>query len=162
MRRTPRNRTRGTRRAITTMAVSLALIIALSPSASGEPHPQGESLACGQEINRTDENGTFRLRFQCLPAQGLLNWGFTFNERWRAMAISPVTESGMRYWQNGVRPPDNSDRVVPIDYFFHGTIPAVFVGDNVEYQDYFTFRANFGADNGTARVAIAGSVILKP
>lgn len=144
------------------LAAGLAVALLAAPTALAEPPPRGEALACGQDITRTDTNGTFHLRFQCLPTQGLLNWGFTFNPQWRAMAIGPVTESGLRYWQNGTQKSDNSDHEVPVDYIFHGTVPNVFVGDDIEYQDFFTFRANFGANTGTARIAIAGSVILKP
>lgn len=56
----------------------------------------------------------------------------------------------------------NQTHLVPIDYIFHGSIPGVFVGNDIDYQNFFVFRANFGLNIGTARVAIAGSVILKP
>lgn len=140
----------------------MALALTVATPAAADPHPNGESLACGQEIVRTDENGTFRMRLQCLPTQGVLNWGFTFNPQWRAMAISPVSEDGMRYWRNGARMPKNSPHVEPVDYFYHGTRPEVFVGEDIDYQNFFTFKANFGGATGTARVAFAGSVILKP
>lgn len=150
-------------RSVSILAAVLAVALLTAPTAAAEPHPNGEALACGQEIARTDENGTFHLRFQCLPTQGLLNWGFTFNPQWRAMAISPVDEAGLRTWRNSAFLTQNSNHPgESINYLFHGTVPGVFVGDDIDYQDFLTFRANFGGTTGTARVAFAGSVILKP
>ena len=142
--------------------VAMALALTMSTPALVEPHPNGESLAGGQAITRTDENGTFRLAFQCLATEGRLNWGFTFNPQWRAMASGPVTGDGMGYWCNGRRMPRNTRHIQPVDYSFHGTLPEVFVGEDIDYQDFFSFRADFGGATGTARVAIAGSVILTP
>jgi hypothetical protein len=148
------------------LSLLLALVLAgatASSAAAAQPPPQGEPMACGQEKTIIDDNGTFDLRFQCLPDQGVLNWGFRFNQRWRAMAISPVSERGLQYWRNGVEQRRNSDHVEAIDYVFHGTMSGVFVGEHVEYADFFVFRADFGGgQTGTARVTIAGSVILTP
>lgn len=68
----------------------------------------------------------------------------------------------MQFWQDGAARARNAQHLVPVDYVFHGSIPGVFVGNDIDYQDYFVFPANFGVDTGTARLAVAGSVILKP
>ena len=41
--------------------------------------------------------------------------------------------------------------LVPVDYVFHGSIPGVLVGNDIDYQDFFVFRANFGAGTGDRR-----------
>ena len=76
------------------------------------------------------------------------------------MAISPVRELGLRYWRDGAAPDQNAPHLEPVDYWYHGTMTRVFVGQDIDYQDTFIFRADFGGQTGTARVTIAGSVIL--
>lgn len=154
-------------RAVVVGIVGVLTLVLVGATATGTPagpgdNPPGEPLACGQEINRTDENGTFNLRFQCLPDRGLVDWGFQMSPSLRAIITGPVTEQGLMWWQNGRPASQNSPHVEPADYIFHGRLNPVFVGDDIDYQDLFTFRVNYGGQSGSGRATVAGSVRLTP
>lgn len=54
-------------------------------AASDAGNQEVERLACGQDLTRTDENGTLYLRFQCLPDRGVVNWDFRLSLAVRAI-----------------------------------------------------------------------------
>ena len=76
-----------------------------STSAPQKLDNEVETIACGQEIPYSDENGTWQLRFQCLEEYGVVNWHFNFSPSVRAIAASPATEDGLRWWRNGAEHP---------------------------------------------------------
>ncbi|ASU77989.1 hypothetical protein CDG81_06345 [Actinopolyspora erythraea] len=65
----------------------------------------------------------------------------------------------MRWWRDGVEQPKNAPHFEPPDYLFHGTMKKVWVHNNIDYQDYLTFRHNIGP-GGTASVTFAGTLDL--
>ena len=119
-------------------------------SASADP-----IMYCTTERSNSDSNGSFHLARVCSLRQ--LRWDFRISARIKAIIVSPVSETGLWYWINGVRQPRNSPHVVGKTYIFHGTMSGVDTGERVQYQDYMTFRHNIGG-GGTGSITFAGVV----
>ncbi|MGH3796564.1 MAG: hypothetical protein ACRDSP_16945 [Pseudonocardiaceae bacterium] len=112
-------------------------------------------MFCTTGRSYTDSNGTLNLARFCDLRQ--LRWDYRISEGVQAIIVSPVSETGLWYFINGVRQPRNSPHVEPRDYLFHGTMSGIDTGVTVDYQDYMTFRHNIGP-GGTGSITFAGSV----
>lgn len=119
----------------------------------------GDPIWCGGRISRGDSNGYFDIAYQCGSTR-TLPWGFQIHNNIRAIIVSNVTEIGMSWWRNGSFAGQNAPHTVPSDYLFHGTFNPVYAGNDIDYNDYMTFRHNVGS-GGTGSLSIAGSVVLQ-
>ncbi len=114
-------------------------------------------ISCEGSGNRSDSNGTLSLQYACISSSGTLAWGYRISPAVRAIIVSNVSESGLRWWRNGVSMPQNAPHVVPKDYTIHGSMTPTYNNNRVEYQDYMTFRHNVGS-GGTGSITWAGRV----
>jgi hypothetical protein len=117
--------------------------------------PVPDIMFCTTGRSYTDSNGTLNLARFCDLRQ--LRWDYRISEGVQAIIVSPVSETGLWYFINGVRQPRNAPHLEPRDYLFHGTMSGIDTGVTVDYQDYLTFRHNIGP-GGTGSITFAGSV----
>jgi hypothetical protein len=120
------------------------------------------TLKCGQEYRHTEPTeGTLGLRFQCLPSYGVLNWDFTLSPSQRAQIPlgNVVSESGLSWTRNGAPGAKNAPHPAePSDYWFHGTMNPVSVGDTIFYEDTCTYPNTFGSET---TLKVVGTVHLE-
>lgn len=124
------------------------------------PRAQGAPLRCNDRITGNDLSGVFNIAYSC-PAGSTrrsLPWSYSIHVWEQAIISGPIHERGMAWWQNGWPGPWNAPHTVPADYLLHGTLGPVFKNDQVDYNDYITFRHVFG---GTGSITVAGSVYLE-
>lgn len=125
----------------------------------------GAPLRCWGSLSVPDSNGRFTIQYNCnsssTPGAGTLPWGYKISSSVQAIIVSPVSETGLRWWRNGYLGGQNAPHTVPKNYQFHGTMNPVWTTDSVSYQDYMTFRHNIGP-GGTASITFAGGVKLQP
>ncbi|BFU44701.1 hypothetical protein KRMM14A1004_29380 [Krasilnikovia sp. MM14-A1004] len=121
--------------------------------------PTGESMWCLGYISRNDANSTFYIQYNC-GSPRTLTWGWKLSASLQSVIVSSVSEIGLQWWRNGAFAGQNAPHVVPKDYTIHGTMNPVYAGNDIDYQDYATFRHNVGT-GGTGSVSWAGSVILR-
>lgn len=118
------------------------------------PPPEQEYayIYCDRVYVFTDQSGTFSLQKRC--GEPYAPWGYVLDPYWQARAVSPVTESGLEWWNQstGAKLGQNSPHVAPADYAFHGTMNPVKKGWYVKYRDTFTFRI----PEGTVKITIFG------
>jgi hypothetical protein len=135
---------------------------ALAPQAeSGHTTMQdGEPIRCGNRVVATDGNGKFEIAYSCTSKGRSLVWGFRLSAQVQAIIVGLVNETGLRWWRNGSERPRNAPHTAAPSYQFHGTMSPVSSGNDIDYQDYLTFRHDLGS-GGSGSVSFAGSVILK-
>lgn len=102
-----------------------------------------------------DGNGTEHIRYNC-PYK-VVNWGFQISAKLRAIAISPVTESGATWYRDGAYGGKNAGHLEGAGYFFHGTFNPVYNRDDIVYWDSHVFRVNVGGATGTAHLNTGGA-----
>lgn len=83
-------------------------------------------------------------------------WGYEISAAVQAIIVSNVKERGLSWWRDGAFAGQNSPHTVPGDYHFHGNMSPVYSGNEVDYNDYFTFRHNIGS-GGTGSISLAGT-----
>lgn len=119
----------------------------------------GESMWCLGSIGVGDANSFFTIQYSC-GSRRRLAWSWKLSAALRAIIVSPVSERGLEWWRNGAFAGQNAPHSAPKDYTFHGNMNPVYAGNDIDYQDYATFRHNVGP-GGTGSVIWSGSVILE-
>jgi hypothetical protein len=126
------------------------------PPADAAGGPNGQLLVCNQFHRFTDSNGSWTFQHRCGGTTG--PWGYQINAGLCAIAISPVSESGMQWTRNGRRMPRQAPHPnVFCRYQFHGTYNPEHDFDVISYNDHFTFRVEVGGQTGTANLDIHGT-----
>jgi RHS repeat-associated protein len=132
----------------------------LSPMpAPGNTRPQPISCAHGW-YTFYDADGTFYLNYVCGYHE--LVWHYRLSAAVRSIIIGDVSETGLKYWVNGLARPQNAPHVRYAWYYFHGTMSNVHNYNIVMYQDNFDFPVEVDGDTGEADVPISGMVRLTP
>ncbi len=116
-------------------------------------------LRCDKNPSWSDVRGTLHARFNC--HKSTINWGYQVSRQVQAIITGPVREVGVSWWRNGKSQPRNAGHTVVASYLMHGTLNPVNHGDHVQFQDYMTFRVNFGGQTGTGSLAWASDVMAK-
>jgi hypothetical protein len=120
----------------------------------------GTPLYCGSKWSSGDANGYWNIGYQCLAGnKRTIPWGFNLSIGIQNTVVGLVTEDGLTWFRNLGYAGKNTGHVEVPDYVFHGNLNPVAAGDDIDYQDLFTYRHNVGT-GGTARLAVAGSVVL--
>ena len=105
-----------------------------------------------------DGNGTFDVAYYC-GSRRTMPWGYKLSKRVRAIVVGNIHEDGLRWWRNGARQPKNAAHVVSPSYHLHGTMRPVYRKNDVDCQDYITFRHNIGP-GGRGSVTFAAHLQL--
>lgn len=119
----------------------------------------GVDMWCWGSLNVPDGNGDFSIQYNC-GSPRTLPWGYQISSAVQSIIVSPVSETGLRWWRNSYLAGQNAPHTVPANYNFHGTMNPVWATDNVSYQDYMTFRHDLGG-GGTGSITFAGGVNLQ-
>lgn len=130
------------------------LLVTSKPVQPFEPF----QIACDKKaVQDEPTQGKLDLKLECSPAEAVLDWGFKLAPTLEATVRGVVIDSGMRWFRNGSSKPANPPHRGAPNYRFHGSFDPVFVGDNIKFQDTFTWRNNRG---GTTVLLVARSANL--
>lgn len=119
----------------------------------------GDKLWCWGSIVDQDSNASFDIQYSCNSPRTLA-WGLKLKPAVQRIVVGNVSEGGLTWWRNLAYAGKNAPHTVPPSYLFHGTMNPVYAGNDIDYQDYITFRHNVGS-GGTGSVTWAGSVVLQ-
>lgn len=119
----------------------------------------GDKMWCWGSIVDQDANASFDIQYSCNSPRTLA-WGLKLKPAVQRIVVGNVSEGGLTWWRNLAYAGKNAPHTVPPSYLFHGTMNPVYAGNDIDYQDYLTFRHNVGS-GGTGSVTWAGSVVLQ-
>lgn len=114
-----------------------------------------KNIYCNRSYTFSDSNVRFDVQRRCDLT--VAPWGLRLQPNVRSICAGPASEAGMYWSRNGTTQPRQSPHVQPCDYIFHGRFNPTVRGDEVGYQNMFTFRHNVGP-GGRARVTVSGNL----
>jgi len=110
----------------------------------------GLSLPCGENVEPTNLQYVEAV-FKNDCDTGIIEWIITLTPAMQATVDGQLAEYGLAWERNGTMMPQNAPHLEDADYYFHGTLNPVAVGDTIFFMDELTYE-DFNADTVTVEV----------